>query len=90
MEFSALERYDVLCRAFQLMNQTFANASKYESWRLFQIVYLTHTDSQLLQLASMTTLKVVKIGNKLMSSGFPTGGGKTEAYLGLIVLYCLL
>lgn len=34
----ALERYDTLRHAFQLMNQTFANASSYRSWRLFQIV----------------------------------------------------
>ncbi|RMH46275.1 MAG: hypothetical protein D6694_03720 [Gammaproteobacteria bacterium] len=79
-----LERYDVLRHAFQLMNRTFANASKYSSWRLFQIVYI------------VTQLPAIAAREYDDPDGradwdyvdvlwFPTGGGKTEAYLGLIV-----
>ncbi len=80
----ALERHDLLRRAFQLMNQTFAGASKYTSWRLFQIVYI------------VTQLPAIAAREYDDPEGradwdwvdvlwFPTGGGKTEAYLGLIV-----
>lgn len=79
-----LERYDLLRQSFQLMNQTFANASKYTSWRLFQIVYI------------VTQLPAIAAREYPYPEGqadwdyvdvlwFPTGGGKTEAYLGLIV-----
>jgi len=79
-----LERHDALRRAFQLMNQTFANASEYASWRLFQIVYI------------VTQLPAIAAREYDDPEGradwdwvdvlwFPTGGGKTEAYLGLIV-----
>ena len=79
-----LERYDVLCRAFQLMNQTFANASKYKSWRLFQIVYLV------MQLPAIAAREYDdpegrEDWQQIDVLWFPTGGGKTEAYLGLIV-----
>ena len=80
----ALERYDVLCRAFQLMNQTFMNASKYESWRLFQIVYLV------IQIPAIAAREYDypegrEDWQQIDVLWFPTGGGKTEAYLGLIV-----
>lgn len=80
-----LERYHVLYRAFQLMNQTFMNASKYKSWRLFQIVYLT------MQLPAIAAREYDEPEGRedwkqVDVLWFPTGGGKTEAYLGLIVL----
>jgi hypothetical protein len=79
-----LQRYAVLRQAFQLMNQAFTNASKYTSWRLFQIVYI------------VTQLPAIAAREYDDPEGradwdwvdvlwFPTGGGKTEAYLGLIV-----
>lgn len=80
-----LERRDTLRRAFQLMNQTFASASKgFTTWRLFQIVYIV---SQLPAIAAReyddpegwADWDCVDV------LWFPTGSGKTEAYLGLIV-----
>ncbi|WP_069802328.1 helicase-related protein [Thermogemmatispora onikobensis] len=81
---SVLERYSTLLRAFQLMNRTFASASRHDSWRLFQIVYI------------VTQLPAIAAREYDLPEGredwdyvdvlwFPTGGGKTEAYLGLIV-----
>jgi hypothetical protein len=79
-----LAQYPVLRQAFQLMNQTFVQGSRYPSWRLFQIVYLV---TQLPAIAAReyndpdgrADWEVVDV------LWFPTGGGKTEAYLGLIV-----
>jgi len=79
-----LERHDTLRRAFRLMNQTFANASEYTSWQLFQVVYI------------VTQLPAIAAREYDNPEGradwdwvdvlwFPTGGRKTEAYLGLIV-----
>lgn len=80
----ALERYDILRFAFQLMNETFDAGSKYLSWRLFQVVYIV---TQLPAIAAReyddpegrTDWDYVDV------LWFPTGGGKTETYLGLIV-----
>jgi len=80
----ALECYETMREAFRLMNQTFVNASRYPSWRLFQIVYI------------VTQLPAIAAREYDDPAGqddwdwvdvlwFPTGGGKTEAYLGLIV-----
>lgn len=79
-----LERYEVLRCAFQLMNRTFANASNYSSWRLFQIVYIVT------QLPAIAAREYDEPGGRddwdyVDVLWFPTGGGKTEAYLGLIV-----
>lgn len=84
----AMQHDDRLGRAFRLANRAFsrANASKdYDSWRLFQIVYLVshlpdlaareHTDDPLFR-QELDFADVLWV---------PTGGGKTEAYLGLIV-----
>ncbi|MCB8986010.1 MAG: hypothetical protein H6659_19430 [Ardenticatenaceae bacterium] len=79
-----MEQYPVLRRAFQLMNQTFVQGSKHPTWRLFQIVYI------------VTQLPAIAAREYDDPDGradwdfvdvlwFPTGGGKTEAYFGLIV-----
>lgn len=81
---AALERYDLLRQAFQLMNQTFVVGSRHPSWRLFQIAYI------------VTQLPAIAAREYDDPDGradwdyvdvlwFPTGGGKTEAYFGLIV-----
>ena len=79
-----LERYKTLHRAFQLMNQVFANACEYTSWRLFQIVYIVT------QLPAIAAREYDDPEGRIDWDyvdvlWFPTGGGKTEAYLGLIV-----
>jgi len=75
-------------RAFRLANRSFAEANAgrdYRSWRLFQLVYIV---SQLPALAARTHPEDVRFTSELDYADvlwFPTGGGKTEAYLGLIV-----
>lgn len=75
-------------RAFRLANRSFneANASEdYDSWRLFQLVYIV---SQLPALAARAHPENDRLTSELNYADvlwFPTGGGKTEAYLGLIV-----
>lgn len=81
---SSLEKYEVLLHAFKLMNQTFANAGKHNSWRLFQIVYIV------CQLPAIAAREFDDPDGRndwdwVDVLWFPTGGGKTEAYLGLIV-----
>ena len=76
-----------LASAFQLANEVFAtaNAGKpFDTWRLFQLVYIVtnlaglaareHSDSELRR--ELDHVDVL---------WFPAGGGKTEAYLGLII-----
>lgn len=80
-----LQRRDVLRQAFQLMNQTFASASKgFVSWWLFQIVSIVS------QLPGIAAREYDESEGRadwdyVDVLWFPTGGGKTEAYFGLIV-----
>jgi len=86
---------DADCRsAFCLANESFrrlgaaaAPSKRKEKWRLFQIVFIVSQVPALFGLkspseeadAELATVDVVY---------FPTGGGKTEAYLGTIVYHC--
>ena len=77
-----LRRDDELNRAFRLMNEamyisTFDEHGKpsYESWRPFQVGFL---------LANLNSCKGEE-ANIVDIVWFPTGGGKTETYLGLIL-----
>lgn len=84
----AMQDDDRLGRAFRFANRAFskANASReYNSWRLFQIVYLV---SHLPDLAAREHTDDPRFRQELDFADVlwvPTGGGKTEAYLGLIV-----
>lgn len=80
---------DELHTAFTLANQAFdhANASdpQVHSWRLFQLVYIV---AELPSLAARRHRSDPQLRGELDSADvlwFPTGGGKTEAYLGLIL-----
>lgn len=79
-------------RAFRLANQAFsrANAHKdYDSWHLFQIVYLV---SHLPDLAAREHRGDSAFKRELDFADVlwvPTGGGKTEAYLGLLAVALL-
>ncbi len=91
---AALNADDRLLNAFVAMNRVFARIAgdRYNRWRLFQIVFIV------MQLTSLAVREGVNSGE--WPSGFqrrwdgalecadvlwfPTGGGKTEAYLGLI------
>ncbi len=77
-----------LAKALQLANVSFARANQakpYSSWHLFQLVYIvTHlpalagrSSRDRDQLEDLDTVDVL---------WFPTGGGKTEAYLGLTLV----
>ncbi len=90
-----LRRDHKLAAAFRLMNRTFArlaraSGGKVRAWRLFQLGFIV---SQLPALA-VRELAAEAHGeyaeqlsdglNEVAVLWFPTGGGKTEAYLGLI------
>ena len=79
-------------QAFKLTNETFQRTGNHPtkpktSWRLFQIVFLVT------QISGIATLKIstpAGLTEREMVDiiYFPTGGGKTEAYLGVLVFHC--
>ena len=81
--------YPIVMKSFVNMNRTFLKTSKkYSTWRLFQLVYIVSLvpdiaacDESLLldSQKSQTTLNDVSL------LYFPTGGGKTEAFLGVLI-----
>ncbi len=90
-----LKRDNMLKRAFRLMNRVFyrlgqKSGGKIQAWRLFQLCFIV------IQMPSLfvremddsheTEFKdaVIQSFNRASVLWFPTGGGKTEAYLGLI------
>ncbi|HXK39644.1 MAG TPA: hypothetical protein VJ837_02320, partial [Candidatus Paceibacterota bacterium] len=92
---TALREHHNLLRAFRLMNGVFRRLSetsggKVTAWRLFQIGFIVS------QLPALAIRELPNTREDDYSSGlkkafdevgvlwFPTGGGKTEAYLGLI------
>lgn len=76
--------------AFAALNRTFGEmGEEYEDWRLFQIVYIVMSIPDIVSQSSpqrdiRDSLDVCDI------IFFPTGGGKTEAYLGLVVFAAFL
>ena len=80
--------------AFQLTNEAFRRAGEHPSpskrkqtWRLFQIVFLVN---QIPGIASLIQPNSLDASEREMVDiiYFPTGGGKTEAYLGVLVFHC--
>ena len=77
--------------AFCLTNETFRRAgdrpSPKRTWRLFQIVFLV---SQIPGIAALANPGNPDEPEREMVDiiYFPTGGGKTEAYLGVLVFHC--
>ena len=89
-------KYQILRRAFNLMNQTFADIdqqrtnrgkSPYQNWRPFQIIYI------ICNLAALASREWSAdfAGKPLAQTDhaavvhFPTGGGKSEAVMGIIL-----
>ncbi len=74
--------------AFQLTNETFRRGQK-EAWRLFQIVFLVSQIAGIVALRDRSD-EGTREREAVDIIYFPTGGGKTEAYLGVIVfhLFC--
>lgn len=85
-----IAKYNIIRDAFCYMNQTFKMSAKgYSTWRLFQIVFIVSLildivanepdlmlDDELIQKAKTDDVDILY---------FPTGGGKTEAFLGIMV-----
>jgi hypothetical protein len=78
--------------AFRLTNETFFRAGQNPTkpktnWRLFQIVFLVTQIPGINALRSSDSLEIAE-REKVDIIYFPTGGGKTEAYLGVLVFHC--
>ena len=86
-----LSKHNMICDAFRYMNQAFKDAAKgkYDSWRLFQIVFIVslildivvHEQDLMLEDGLISKAKTDDVDILY----FPTGGGKTEAFLGILV-----
>lgn len=75
---------DLVKQSFVAMNETFIQNKKYDSWRLFQIVFIVSMIPDIIA----SHYGEDEIPNALESVDllyFPTGGGKTEAFLGVTV-----
>lgn len=80
--------------AFRLMNETFRRAGANQPpgkardrWRLFQIVFIV---TQIPGITALATNNPMDLAERRFVDiiYFPTGGGKTEAYLGTLVFHC--
>lgn len=84
----ALDEDPLLARAFREANAVFAEIGKareIKSWRLFQLVYqVMHVAA--LRARETNTAEYLSELDTADVLWFPTGGGKTEAYLGLIAI----
>lgn len=72
-----LESNDMALRSFQLVQRTFKNASFFNGWRLFQIVFMVMMIPELVDIKNpheVADLVHVR-----------TGGGKSETYFGIVV-----
>lgn len=85
-----IEKYHIIRTAFQHMNRAFKQSAKgYDSWRLFQIVFVVSLILDIvanepdLILDDETRGKAKTNDTDILY--FPTGGGKTEAFLGILV-----
>lgn len=75
-----------LARAFELANDTFAGSrGPTRRWRLFQLVFIVSELGALAGREDPTDPRLRAELDAVDVLWFPTGGGKTEAYLGLIV-----
>ena len=72
--------------AFQLTNEVFRRGPN-DSWRIFQVVFLVTQLPGILSLPNPGT-EILKEREQVDIIYFPTGGGKTEAYLGVTVFQC--
>lgn len=80
-----IEKDPEVFKAFCLTNKTFEMGEK-ESWRLFQLVFLV---SQIPSIAALNPSYAALSSEREFVDiiYFPTGGGKTEAYLGVVVFH---
>jgi len=85
-----IAQHNTIRSAFRYMNMAFMSSAKgYNSWRLFQIVFVV---SLVLDIVAHEPDLLLddEVKNKAKTDDidilyFPTGGGKTEAFLGILV-----
>jgi len=87
-----ISKHNMVYDAFRDMNQAFMDSAKskgYESWRLFQIVFIV---SLMLDVVAHEPELILDDDVKIKAKTddvdilyFPTGGGKTEAFLGILI-----
>jgi hypothetical protein len=76
-------KYESVLRAFRLVNASMATASTHKRWRLFQIVFIV---SVLPELAGRQFPELSRPSDNVVDLlWFAAGGGKTEAFLGVIL-----
>lgn len=84
-----LASYPELMKSFILMNETFYSVSKkFKTWRLFQIVFIVSLIPDIAACDQELLTQEEKDKTLLSQMDllyFPTGGGKTEAFLGILV-----
>ncbi|WP_128478357.1 DEAD/DEAH box helicase family protein [Halorussus pelagicus] len=72
-------------RAFRLMNRTFhEDEEEFDSWHAFQLVFIVSNLPAIVDRMDSANIDGAR-HNEAEVLWFPTGGGKTEAYLGLIL-----
>ncbi len=81
---NSIKKFEDVKEAFILMNETFKKSGEikeYDSWRLFQIIFIV------MNIPDIISIKypIKNYLDKVDMLYFPTGGGKTESYLGLVV-----
>ena len=82
-----LIKNEVVLGAFNLMNKSFLESRKnITSWRPFQIIFIVSVMQDLVQDETLAG----NYRNSVDLLYFPTGGGKTEAFLGLAVFQAFL
>ena len=84
-----IRNYPIVYKSFVNMNKTFKNVNaKYNTWRLFQIVFIVSIIPDIVACDENLMTDDEKAKTSLESMAllyFPTGGGKTEAFLGALV-----
>lgn len=84
-----LKNYPIVRKSFTQMNKAFAETSKkYSTWRLFQIVFIVSMIPDIVACDRDLMPDDEKAKTHLSDMAllyFPTGGGKTEAFLGVLV-----
>lgn len=84
-----LVMYPIVLKSFVLMNRAFlATSKKYNTWRLFQIVFIVSLIPDIVACDENIMPPEEKMKTTLSEVSllfFPTGGGKTEAFLGVLV-----
>lgn len=85
-----IKDYSIIRESFVKMNQAFMNSPKsYGGWRLFQIVYIVSVILDIVttenKIVLPESIREKSTFNNVDIIYFPTGGGKTEAFLGTVI-----